>query len=165
MRDGQVADDRVERGFRERERLCIGLPELDPRASPPGYLDHRLRDIDSGDGRSAIRRLAGQVPRTTRNIEQPRVRSGADGVEKVIIEAVGKPGPVVVVRGGRGLPAGRLESVERVEISHFDLRQAQWAASGRAKCGPPDRPGQADNVPTRASAAILSPGPHAFTLD
>jgi hypothetical protein len=177
MRDRQVADDRVERGFREGERLCIGLSELDPRVSPPCYLDHRLRDIDSGDGCSAIRRLAGQVSRTTRNIEQPRVRSGADGVEKVIIEAVGKPGPVVVVRGGRGLPAGRLEPVERVEISQSNFPQSKEhgavsyqylnfsdgprAADGRWASGPtPDGKGEFSYHEGPTTSAPMPPPTH-----
>ena len=104
MRDGQIADYRVEGAILEGKRLCIGLLELGPWIPLSGKHDHRLGDVDSGRCRSPVGRPPRQVSWTTGDVEHPSARANVNGVEERIAEPTGQARPIVVVVDGLRLP-------------------------------------------------------------
>src|SRR5271156_1068758 len=118
MKQAEVGDYRIETNIGKRKRFGISFLEVDLRVKLSSPIEHLRRSIHPKHPSAACPRSGGNVPRTCREIEHPRLATDASRVEQLVDDPTRDRPEYAIVRLGTILgPAPALEFVERVRVA------------------------------------------------
>ena len=113
MANAESAGDGVEGRVRERQRFRVALLESHAREPPARLVEHRLREVDAGRLRTALRAAARDVARSAGNVEKQRAVGNFSAIEQFRGDSRRDRAEVIVIRAGLGGPACQLVLLER----------------------------------------------------